>query len=254
MKKTFLTTCLLVIVLNVSAQHVYFIENGRIEYEKKVNMYVKIKELVNKTSFFTDQNYEEYKRANPQFATSLAILDFSSLKSTYQPKEETTTKRIFMSDPWATLKNNIQTDFKTDSTTTLRNLYDEEYIVKDKKREILWKITNETREIAGFQCRRANGLIMDSVYVVAFYTDEILTSGGPESFSGLPGMILGVALPHDNVTWFATKVEINTLNPPNLKLPRKAKAMTRKEFEESVSKLFSGRGQRNMDAIRAIIL
>jgi GLPGLI family protein len=48
--------------------------------------------------------------------------------------------------------------------------------------------------IAGFNCRRANAMIMDSIYVVAFYTDEILTTGGPESFSGLPGMILGVAL------------------------------------------------------------
>ncbi len=48
---------------------------------------------------------------------------------------------------------------------------------------------------------------MDSIYVVAFYTDEILTTGGPESFTGLPGMILGIAIPHEHVSWFATKVE-----------------------------------------------
>jgi GLPGLI family protein len=31
---------------------------------------------------------------------------------------------------------------------------------------------------------------MDSVFIVAFYTDQIVTSGGPESFNELPGMIL----------------------------------------------------------------
>ena len=41
-----------------------------------------------------------------------------------------------------------------------------------------------------FLCRKALTKICDSVVVVAFYTNEIIPSGGPESFGGLPGMIL----------------------------------------------------------------
>ncbi len=79
------------------------------------------------------------------------------------------------------------------------------------------------REIAGYTCRRANALVMDSIYVVAFYTEVIPVSSGPEIFSGLPGMILGVALPHENVTWFATSVKDNdTLK--EIKPPAKGKA------------------------------
>ena len=81
-----------------------------------------------------------------------------------------------------------------------------------------WKITADTRTIAGFECKKATTIIMDSVYIIAFYTDQIVTPGGPESFSGLPGMILGLAVPRLNTTWFATKLELtdvaaNTLVP-----------------------------------------
>jgi GLPGLI family protein len=79
--------------------------------------------------------------------------------------------------------------------------------------------------IAGFACRRANAIIMDSIYVVAFYTDEIITPGGPESFTGLPGMILGVALPHEHLTWFATKVQATPVTAAELAAPAKGKKL-----------------------------
>jgi GLPGLI family protein len=74
--------------------------------------------------------------------------------------------------------------------------------------KIDWKITNEPRTIAGFECRKAVARIFDSVVVIAFYTDEIMPSSGPESFGGLPGMILGLAIPRLHTTWYATKLEL----------------------------------------------
>ena len=101
--------------------------------------------------------------------------------------------------------------------------------------QIKWKITDETRVIAGFNCRRANGIMMDSIYIVAFYTDEILTTGGPESFSGLPGMILGVALPHEHITWFATKVEAVPVSEAALIPPAKGKKVTNAALYETIN-------------------
>ena len=75
---------------------------------------------------------------------------------------------------------------------------------------------------------------MDSIYVVAFYTDEIVTSGGPESFCGLPGMILGVALPHQHVTWFATKLIDDPLKPADFKIPTKGKVATNTSLKETL--------------------
>jgi len=65
------------------------------------------------------------------------------------------------------------------------------------------------------ECRKAVGILFDTVTVFAFYTDEIVISGGPEGINGLPGMILGVGIPRLHTTWFATKVSI--LNDGDIK-------------------------------------
>ena len=110
------------------------------------------------------------------------------------------------------------------------------------------------REIAGFNCRRANAIIMDSIYVVAFYTDEILAPGGPESFSGLPGMILGVALPHEHITWFATKVEMVPVEPAELNAPVKGKKVNNKELLETINNTFKDWGREGAFYLREIML
>lgn len=76
-------------------------------------------------------------------------------------------------------------------------------------KRITWRMTDEYREIAGYNCRRANGLTPDSIYVVAYYANELPVSGGPESINGLPGMILGLVVPSQHVSYFANKVELS---------------------------------------------
>ena len=126
--------------------------------------------------------------------------------------------------------------------------------MKDSVRKINWKITTETREIAGYQCRRANALIMDSIYVVAFYTDQIPVSGGPESFGGLPGMILGLALPHENMTWFATKVTDRAVTPKELYIPVKGKPVDNKGLMNVLGKAFKNWGSEAQSNLKAFTL
>jgi len=102
-----------------------------------------------------------------------------------------------------------------------KSVYEDTYLISDCIRSIQWRITNETREIAGYLCRRAKALVLDSIYVVAFYTDQKPVSDGPESFTGLPGMILGLALPNENVTYFATKIEDRPVSDKELEIPQK---------------------------------
>ena len=250
-----LTVVLLICIVSPSfAQHAYFVESGKIEFEKKVNMFAKLKDRT-KSSSFGQRIYEEYRKNEPQFVTSKSSLIFNSESSLYTFENQESQKRGFFSDPWLMVKNTVQHNFKTDSIVSIRDVYGEEFVVSDKKQDILWKLTTETREIAGYQCRRANGLIRDSIYVVAFYSDEIIPSGGPESFSGLPGMILGLALPHENITFFATKVELTKpqLNIP-LAFPKKGKKVTGKEYEVFLKKAMKGWGEWGDDAFKAFVL
>jgi GLPGLI family protein len=91
------------------------------------------------------------------------------------------------------------------------------FVIADSVPKIEWKITNEHREIAGYNCRKAVGKIMDDVYVFAFYTDDITISGGPCSINGLPGMILGLSIPRLYTSFIATKIEVKNMDTAVLK-------------------------------------
>ena len=109
-------------------------------------------------------------------------------------------------------------------------VFEETFLVEDSLPKVTWKITADTRNIAGFECRKAVGIIDDSVAVFAFYTDEILVTGGPESLQGLPGMILGLGVPRLHTTWFATRVEVNGVNMGVVKPATKGKKLSRQEM------------------------
>jgi len=180
------------------------ITSGEIVYQKKENVY-----NILDNQYATDdiqgmrQFAQSYKKDNSQFKTSFFTLDFNGEMSIYQPSKVSKPVKDFL-DPYSS-SNIVQNDYKNHMSLSQKTVFDRILTIKDSTRKIRWRLTNETRDIAGFTCRRANAIIMDSVYVVAFYTDQIVTKGGPESFTGLPGMILGVALPNEHVTWFATE-------------------------------------------------
>ena len=93
-----------------------------------------------------------------------------------------------------------------DTVSPMREPAGEQSYIEDSLRAFNWKISDEVRTIAGFDCRKEVTSIFDSVVVVTFYTDEISVYSGPKNFYGLPGMILGLAIPRLYTTRFATKL------------------------------------------------
>lgn len=241
---------------NLLAQNAHFVENGVIEFEKRSNMYAIIKKKINKDneSYYLPL-FEQYKKGNPQFKVSKSTLNFSKNKSLYkwQPTEETVNNNWLARDAFADLKNTIATNFDSSTSLSQKSVYEELYLVKDSLRKINWKITDETREIAGYDCRRANALIMDSIYIVAYYTNQIEVSGGPESFTGLPGMILGLALPHENMTWFATKVTEIAVPEKDLIPPVKGKPTTNKGLSDIITAALKNWGPEALSEVKVFM-
>jgi GLPGLI family protein len=237
-------SCLVLFNNTLSAQHTHFPKSGTIDFERKVNMYAIISRTINKDNeAFLTPAFEAYKKTQPQFKTSKSVLSFANDKTLFTPAEEepVSGEGFFGNTPMSGQNNTIYTDFNTNTGIFQKKVFDELFLVKDSTRKIKWKITDETREIAGISCRRANAIMLDSVYVVAFYAVEIPVPGGPESFNGLPGMILGVALPHENISWFATKVNTVT-SPPALSPPKKGKPMDSKGFKATLKAAFKDWG------------
>lgn len=222
-------------LIPAQAQFAKFTKVGVIEYEKSVNMFAILKPK-NDENIWQKEFYDKYKSTQPQFVKYRSQLFFTQNQSSFKPNQDDNNNA--KGGYWGgntTQINEVATDFSTSTFTTLKKVFEENFLVKDSLRKINWKITSEVREISGYNCRRANAIIMDSVYVVAFYTDEIPVSGGPESFTGLPGMILGVALPYEHTTWFATKVSEITVDPKDLNPPvSKKQSFTLKALKEKI--------------------
>lgn len=239
--KTITLTLVCLFLSNIlSAQFTHFTKSGTIEFEKTINLYALARgQMSKKPSELERQMYEQYKKSKAQFKKLQATLTFNDDKTLFSPVPSVSDERVMGNDnPMAKQFNFVYTDLSAGINTVQKTAYEDTYLLKDSTRKINWKITDETREICGYTCRRANALIMDSVYIVAFYTNEIHVSGGPETFTGLPGMILGVALPHENVTWFATKVTETNVPANVIVPPKKGKPVNTKQLQAILKEAF----------------
>lgn len=228
MKQIISTIFALLLLCTIKAQDV-FITKGKIEYEKKINLH----KTLDGMSDGEDRAWlETFKKVTPQMYTAYFDLSFNDDKTLYKPgRDVTPPQRV---NDWLVgpaNENIVYSDLDKHQNIALKKVYDNTFLIDDSIRNINWRITMDTRTIAGFECRKAVGIIMDSVYVIAFYTDQIIPSGGPESFTGLPGMILGIAIPRLNTTWFATKLELIDVKPENLVAPKKGKKISNKDLQ-----------------------
>jgi GLPGLI family protein len=255
MKKTLLLlTCLLTGNL-LFAQNVRFPTSGTIEFDKSVNIYALIKKQINKDNeSYMQPALDAFKKDHPQFKILKSTLTFSGNKTLFKPAEDSESGGGFFDMPIANQNNIVYNDLATNQSTIQKTVFEEVFLLKDTTRKINWKITDETRVIAGYPCRRANAIVMDSIYVVAFYTDKIHVSGGPETFTGLPGMILGVALPHENVSWFATKVNDIAIEDKALTPPKKGKPVTNQTFQTTLQPVMKNWGEYKQIYLKAFLL
>ena len=255
----YITLCLLALIAtSVNAQNARFITQGVVEFEKKVNMFALIKAEMKKypNSSYYPRMFEEYQKTNTQFKTLKSALTFSKDQTLFKPEEVSLVQgNTWGGDYPAAQQNNlIFTNTTLGTIVSQKKVYEENYLLKDSTRKINWKITNEMRLIAGYNCRRANAVIMDSVYVVAFYAEEIPVSGGPESFTGLPGMILGVALPYEHTTWFATLVLDQSVTEDKLKAPTKGKPTNTAQLMLTLKTALKDWGDGAQDVLKAFTL
>jgi len=235
---------LLLLTPRAHAQNAIFLSEGKIEFERKINLYAQLE---------NDNSWSDLQRKTmPQFKTSYFNLLFSHDKTLYRPGRDNTDNNKLWEQPAE--QNVIWSDLADARSISQKKVFEQLFLVQDSIRTIRWKITDENRVIAGFACRRANAIIMDSIYVVAFYTDEIITPGGPESFTGLPGMILGIALPHEHLTWFATKVEAVPVTAAELTAPAKGKKLNNATLKQTMQESLKDWGTYGARYIKATML
>lgn len=200
----FITALLFTLISNAQQ----FVDKAVIEYEVNTNL--------KKT--MGNHSWDEMMKDN-----------LSDLKISYFSYTFADNKSLFKFDRWspktripkylkeADEENSWYFDFNTGIMNMQKQIVGTNFVVADSIPKIEWKITNENREIAGYNCRKAVGKIMGDVYVFAFYTDDITISGGPCSINGLPGMILGLTVPRLHTSFVATRVDVSFSDISNIK-------------------------------------
>jgi GLPGLI family protein len=242
MKTRFILPLLLFSLATYSQQ---FITEGMIEYEMRTN---------NHKTFGDGIWAEMFKDKMPQFSNYYYNLTFGDNKSVYKFDHLDQKTKL----PWNdnSDQDNIWfNDYKAGTFTNFKSVFGDNYLMSDTLMNIQWKLVpNEIREIAGFSCRKAQAVIFDSVYVFAYYTEEITAPGGPMGIQGLPGMILGITVPRMYTSWIATKLQIVGINTASITAPTKGKKKKAADLLESAKKATADWGHWGQQAIWNIFL
>jgi GLPGLI family protein len=187
--KTFIVLLSLLAAVTIQAQ----ISAGKIVFERKTNLEKK----------FTDGRMKKMM-GDTKIKIDLFDLYFNDTCSIFKP---ILTDEV---DPtsWATTRNTISQNFKSNQKLSILNVWGQELFVTDTNTERAWKITESKRHIANYECYKAIWQKDDSTRIYAWFSIDIVPTVGPEGFSGLPGAILGLATEDGGIIYFAKSVEI----------------------------------------------
>jgi GLPGLI family protein len=273
-KISLLFSMMLIAFTTVFAQ----VKEGKIIFERKTNM----------RRMITDP---EMRARIPEFRTEKFELIFNEQASMCKtiPEDEAPDpfansgggggERGGMRMMFRMPETTIYTDLNTQVQLEARSLFEKDYLIMDTLKPLKWKLSEETKTIAKYVCKKATTSIVpqqltmrlgggggnrgggsiniggvninrggnpDSaaakpkeIEITVWYTESIPVSVGPDTYAGLPGAILEVD--SDNGNNIITAQEYTTkFSAKELKQPTKGEKMNRAKFMDSMQELMKG--------------
>lgn len=258
MKKIQLVLGLFVAFISTSTVVTAQMKEGKISYERKVNMHRSLPD-------------PQMKSMIPEFRTDKFELIFNESASLFRSVVDDEAP-----DPFANAGGGgggMRMNFRMPTTTTYtdiakqtqyeeRAFFEKEFLIVDSLKQYKWKLSEETKTIAKQLCKKATTMITapqmrmrisrggenntDSAAnapvkpketeLVVWYAENIPVSVGPENYSGLPGVIMEMNV--DNGASVTTAVEVSAKYPKKeLIQPTKGEKMNRAQFQENMQKL-----------------
>jgi GLPGLI family protein len=258
MRKIFLVlNVLLVAITGTFAQ----VKEGKLIYERKINMYRMI----------TDP---EMRARIPEFRTEKFELLFNEQASMFKtiPDEDAPDpfansgggggERGGMRFNFRMPETAMYTDIPNQMQYEARSLFEKDFLIVDSLKPINWKLSDETKTIAKFVCKKATTMITPQQMnmrfggggrnrnnqdttapakpkeeeLVVWYTESIPVSVGPDTYAGLPGAILEVNSGNGGNVITASEFTAKYA-AKELKQPTKGDKMNRAQFAESMKKI-----------------
>jgi len=199
------------------------ITNAKITFERKTNLFKKFK-----------GDNQRWLKEEDKIKIDYFELFVTDTASVFKPQESELKENL----SWATSKNTVLQNFNLNTRYLIKTMWGEELHLTDSLFKRQWQITESSRKIAGYTCRKAVWQANDSTRIYAWFSYDIIPSTGPESFNGLPGTILGLATEDGGVVYFAKKVEVINPVPATFILPKKKKIYTIPELKAQMEKQY----------------
>lgn len=199
------------------------ITNAKITFERKTNLFKKFK-----------GDNQRWLKEEDKIKIDYFELFVTDTASVFKPQESELKENL----SWATSKNTVLQNFNLNTRYLIKTMWGEELHLTDSLFKRHWQITESSRKIAGYACRKAVWQANDSTRIYAWFSYDITPSTGPESFNGLPGTILGLATEDGGVVYFAKKVEVINPVPANFVLPKKKKIYNIPELKAQMEKQY----------------
>jgi GLPGLI family protein len=212
---------ILIFAHNLTAQ----VTSVKIIYERKTNLFKKYK----------GERTKDWIKEENKIKIDVFELIVSDSLSVFKPQESDIREQM----DWLTQKNTTYQNLNSRTRFLIKNMWGEELYLKDSIIKRSWKISDGTRKIAGYNCRKAIWQANDSTKIYAWFSFDLTPSVGPESYTGLPGTILGLATEDGGVIYFAKKIELQPLiAASDFQTPKKKKTKTISEVKLDMESRF----------------
>lgn len=185
-------------------------------------------------------------------------LTFSKTESLYKEAEKLEESAFPFADMFSTFLGAGGTMFKNvQSRESVRQVefLGKIFLVTDTLKQLEWKLGKENKTIGSYTCYKATAQKEviektiqteagtedfeeeDSVKVIeitAWYTPQIPVSQGPDSFWGLPGLVMEAS--DGTNTFLCSKVVLNPKDKVTIERPKDGEVVTAEEFTEIMRK------------------
>lgn len=225
-------------------------KEGTITYVKKQNMHRSIN--------------EEMKAYVQEYRTTKHVLIYNETSSIYKSLIEEEAPQPNSNGGMtvrfgSTLNDEIFIQFMEKRKVSSRDLFGEQFLIIDSLKNEKWKLTTETKIIAGKICRKAllakkiitqnikapfvgneqnnkNNPSEKEIVIIAWYAEELSIPAGPDNYCGLPGIILEMDI--DNGATLITAIEISSkVDNKLIKEPKKGKKVSPEGFQKAMTEI-----------------
>jgi GLPGLI family protein len=247
----FLVVLVIMITANISAQDF----QGVATYKSKRQVDVKL----DSTKMDSEMQKRVMEMMKKQFEKTYK-LTFNKEESIYKEEEK-------LDKPQAASGNMVMVMVNTGGSDVLYKNTQEErfsnkndvfgkiFLIQDQLKKQDWQLGSETKNIGEYTCYKAtmkreievssnmseNGETKaeakpekKEITITAWYTPQIPINNGPESYWGLPGLILEIN--DESQTIICSKIVMNPKDKMEIREPGKGKKVTQKEYDKILEK------------------